>query len=56
MTVANRAVGAPFNIWNDHRQHEHARRGLAADFAEPIRKRLSLHIQAFKIAEELSHR
>jgi pyruvate ferredoxin oxidoreductase alpha subunit len=55
MTVANRAIGAPINIWNDHRDSMSQRDcGWLQLFAETNQEALDLHIQAFKIAEELS--
>jgi pyruvate ferredoxin oxidoreductase alpha subunit len=55
MTVANRAIGAPINIWNDHSDSMSQRdSGWIQLFAETNQEALDLHIQAFKIAEELS--
>lgn len=55
MTVANRAIGAPINIWNDHTDSMSMRdAGWLQIFAESNQEALDLHIQAFKIAEELS--
>ncbi|MCF8160559.1 MAG: pyruvate ferredoxin oxidoreductase [Polaromonas sp.] len=55
MTVANRAIGAPINIWNDHTDSMSMRdAGWLQIFAETNQEALDLHIQAFKIAEELS--
>lgn len=55
MTVANRALGAPINIWNDHSDSISQRdSGWLQLFAENNQEALDLHIQAFKIAEELS--
>lgn len=55
MTVANRAIGAPINIWNDHSDSMSQRDcGWLQLFAETNQEALDLHIQAFKIAEELS--
>ncbi len=55
MTVANRAIGAPINIWNDHSDTMSQRDcGWLQLFAETNQEALDLHIQAFKIAEELS--
>ncbi|OIP21135.1 MAG: pyruvate ferredoxin oxidoreductase, partial [Comamonadaceae bacterium CG2_30_57_122] len=55
MTVANRAIGAPINIWNDHTDSMSMRdAGWLQLFAETNQEALDLHIQAFKIAEELS--
>jgi pyruvate ferredoxin oxidoreductase alpha subunit len=57
MTVANRAIGAPINIWNDHTDSLSQRDcGWIQLFAETNQEALDLHIQAFKLAEELSCR
>jgi pyruvate ferredoxin oxidoreductase alpha subunit len=55
MTVANRAIGAPINIWNDHSDSMSQRDcGWLQLFAENNQEALDLHIQAFKLGEELS--
>ena len=55
MTVANRAIGAPINIWNDHSDAMSQRDcGWIQLYAETNQEALDLHIQAFKLAEELS--
>lgn len=55
MTVANRAVGAPINIWNDHSDSMSQRdSGWLQLFAETNQEAADLHVQAFRIAEELS--
>jgi pyruvate ferredoxin oxidoreductase alpha subunit len=55
MTVANRAIGAPINIWNDHSDSMSQRDcGWIQLFAETNQEAPDLHIQAFKLAEELS--
>ena len=55
MTVANRAIGAPINIWNDHSDAMSQRDcGWIQLYAETNQEALDLHIQAFRIAEELS--
>ena len=55
MTVANRAIGAPINIWNDHSDSMSQRDcGWIQLFAETNQEALDLHIQAFRLAEELS--
>jgi pyruvate ferredoxin oxidoreductase alpha subunit len=55
MTVANRAIGAPINIWNDHSDAMSVRdSGWIQLYAETNQEALDLHIQAFRIAEELS--
>lgn len=55
MTVANRAIGAPINIWNDQSDSLSQRdSGWLQLFAEDNQEAVDLHIQAFRIAEELS--
>src|SRR5450756_665038 len=55
MTVANRAIGAPINIWNDHSDSMSMRdAGWIQIFAETNQEALDLHIHAFRLAEELS--
>lgn len=55
MTVASRAIGAPINIWNDHSDSLSQRDcGWIQLFAEDNQEAVDLHIQAFKIAEEVS--
>jgi len=55
MTVANRAIGAPINIWNDHTDSMSQRDcGWIQLFAETNQEALDLHIQAFRLGEELS--
>ncbi len=55
MTVANRAIGAPINIWNDHSDAMSQRDcGWIQLYAETNQEALDLHIQAFRLAEELS--
>jgi pyruvate ferredoxin oxidoreductase alpha subunit len=55
MTIANRAIGAPINIWNDHSDSMSQRDcGWLQFFAETNQEALDLHIQAFKLGEELS--
>jgi pyruvate ferredoxin oxidoreductase alpha subunit len=55
MTVANRAIGAPINIWNDHSDSMSQRDcGWLQLFAENNQEALDLHIQAFRLGEELS--
>ena len=55
MTVANRAIGAPINIWNDHSDALSQRdSGWIQLFAENNQEALDLHIQAFRLGEELS--
>jgi len=55
MTVANRAIGAPINIWNDHSDAMSQRDcGWLQLFAETNQEAVDLHIQAFRLGEELS--
>src|SRR5487761_2591997 len=55
MTLANRAIGAPINIWNDHSDAMAVRdSGWIQLFAETNQEAADLHVQAFKLAEELS--
>jgi pyruvate ferredoxin oxidoreductase alpha subunit len=56
MTVANRAIGAPINIWNDHSDAMSQRdAGWIQLYAETNQEAADLHVQAFKIAEQLSN-
>ena len=55
MTVANRAIGAPINIWNDHSDAMSQRdSGWIQIYAENNQEACDMHIEAFRIAEELS--
>src|SRR6266545_307117 len=55
MTIANRAIGAPINIWNDHSDSMSMRdSGWIQLYAESNQEALDLHIQAFRIAERVS--
>ena len=55
MTIGNRAIGAPINIWNDHSDSMSMRdSGWIQLFAETNQEAVDLHIQAFRLAEELS--
>jgi pyruvate ferredoxin oxidoreductase alpha subunit len=55
MTIGNRAIGAPINIWNDHSDSMSMRdAGWIQIFAETNQEAVDLHIQAFRLAEELS--
>lgn len=55
MTIANRALGAPINIWNDHSDSMAMRdAGWIQLFAEDNQEAVDWHIQAFRLAEELS--
>ena len=55
LTLGNRAIGAPINIWNDHSDAMALKdAGWIMLFAETNQEALDLHIQAFRLAEELS--
>ncbi len=55
MTLVNRAIGAPANMWNDHSDAMSMRdAGWVQLYAETNQEAADLHIQAFKLAEELS--
>ena len=55
MTIGNRAIGAPINIWNDHSDSMAlANSGWIQLHAESNQEAVDLHIQAFRLAEELS--
>jgi pyruvate ferredoxin oxidoreductase alpha subunit len=55
MTVANRALGAPINIWNDHSDSMSQRdSGWIQLYVESNQEAIDVHVQAFKLAEQLS--
>jgi pyruvate ferredoxin oxidoreductase alpha subunit len=55
MTVANRAIGAPINIWNDHSDSMSQRDcGWIQLYAEDNQAAVDLHVIAFRLAEALS--
>jgi len=55
MTVANRAIGAPINIWNDHSDAMSQRdSGWIQLYAQSNQHAADLHVLAFRLAEELS--
>jgi pyruvate ferredoxin oxidoreductase alpha subunit len=55
MTVANRAIGAPINIWNDHSDAMSQRdSGWIQLYAQSNQEAADLHVVAFRLAEELS--
>jgi pyruvate ferredoxin oxidoreductase alpha subunit len=55
MTVANRAIGAPINTWNDHSDAMSQRdSGWVQLYAENNQEAVDLHLLAFRLAEELS--
>lgn len=52
MTVGNRAIGAPINIWNDHSDAMALRdAGWIQLFAADNQEAVDLHLQAFALAE-----
>jgi pyruvate ferredoxin oxidoreductase alpha subunit len=55
MTVANRALGAPINIWNDHSDSMSQRdSGWIQLYVESNQEAIDVHIQAFRLAEQIS--
>jgi pyruvate ferredoxin oxidoreductase alpha subunit len=55
MTIGNRAIGAPINIWNDHSDSMALRdAGWIQLHAESNQEAVDLHVQAFCLAESLS--
>ncbi|MGO8873760.1 MAG: transketolase C-terminal domain-containing protein [Acidimicrobiales bacterium] len=55
MTLANRTIGAPINIWNDHSDAMAVRdAGWIQLFAETNQEAADLHVLAFRLAEQLS--
>jgi len=55
MTVANRAIGAPINIWNDHSDAMSQRdSGWIQLFVETNQEAIDVHLQAFRLAEKVS--
>jgi len=55
MTLGNRAIGAPINIWNDHSDAMSARdAGWLQLFVESNQQAVDVHIQAYRLAESLS--
>lgn len=55
MTVANRALGAPINIWNDHSDAMSQRdSGWIQLYVESNQEAVDVHVQAFRLAEALS--
>ncbi len=55
MTIGNRAIGAPINIWNVQQDSMSMRdAGWIQLYAETNQEAIDLHIQAFRLAEELS--
>ncbi len=55
MTIGNRAIGAPINIWNDHSDSMSMRdAGWIQLYAGDNQEAVDLHIMAFRLAEALS--
>jgi pyruvate ferredoxin oxidoreductase alpha subunit len=55
MTVANRAIGAPINIWNDHSDAMSQRdSGWIQLYAQSNQDAADLHLLAFRLAETVS--
>jgi pyruvate ferredoxin oxidoreductase alpha subunit len=55
MTIGNRAIGAPINIWNDHSDSMSMRdSGWIQLHAESAQEAADLHPLAFRLAEQLS--
>jgi pyruvate ferredoxin oxidoreductase alpha subunit len=55
MTVANRAIGAPINIWNDHSDTMSQRdSGWLQLYAQDNQQAADLHVLAYRLAEKLS--
>ena len=55
MTLGNRALGAPINIWNDHSDAMALKdAGWIQLFARDAQEAVDLHVLAFRLAEELS--
>ena len=55
MTVANRAVSAPINIWNDQQDSMSLRDcGWIQMYAEDVQEACDMHVQAFAVAEKLN--
>jgi pyruvate ferredoxin oxidoreductase alpha subunit len=55
MTIGNRAIGAPINIWNDQQDSMSMRdAGWIQLYAETNQEAVDLHVQAFALAERLS--
>ena len=55
MTVGNRAIGAPINLWNDHTDSMSMRdAGWIQLYAENNQEAADLHMQAFRLGEAVS--
>jgi pyruvate ferredoxin oxidoreductase alpha subunit len=55
MTIGNRAIGAPINIWNDHSDSMSMRdSGWIQLYAETAQEAADIHVLAFRIAEKLA--
>ena len=54
MTVANRAVSAPINIWNDQQDAVTVRdSGWIMFYAEDNQEAADMHMEAYKVAESM---
>src|SRR5215217_8430523 len=54
MTLANRAIGSPINIWNDHSDAMSQRdSGWIQLYADSNQEAADLHVQAFRLSEEI---
>src|SRR5512140_1386479 len=54
MTAANRAISSPINIWNDQQDSMSVRdAGWIQLYAEDNQEAVDLHVQAYRIAEDL---
>ena len=55
MTIGNRAIGAPINIWNDQQDSLSVRdSGWIQLYAENIQESVDQHIAAYRIAEQVN--
>lgn len=55
LTLANRSLSAPINIWNDHSDAMAMRdAGIVMLFAENVNEAIKMHISAFRLAAEIS--
>lgn len=54
MTVTNRALGTPINVWNDHSDSISQRdTSWIQIYVESVQEAVDTHLQAYKIAEEV---
>jgi pyruvate ferredoxin oxidoreductase alpha subunit len=54
MSIANRALGAPLSIWNDHRTQSHSGCRLAAVLAEDNQEATDLLFLAYRVSDRIS--